>query len=122
MRATVRRPMYPKPWQRWAWAGLVAVSAAWLTFLPFAVAWQRRIVGWRTVAVYAALSAITIYISVIDFRQWGEFWREVIRYVSWAYLITGVIHVALLDRPRKKKSEVTAGYGAHFGQETTERR
>lgn len=121
MRAATRQPMYPKPWQRWAWAAVPAVSAAALSFVPFIAAWRRRVVGWRTLAVYSALSAVSIYFSVIDFRQWGEFWREVIRYVSWAYLLTAVVHVASLDWPRHHKQAPT-GYGAHFEQETTEKR
>ncbi|MDX2550132.1 hypothetical protein [Streptomyces stelliscabiei] len=99
-----RRPMYPKPWQRWAWAALPAVSATALTFVPFIVAWRRQVVGWRTLAVYTLLSGITIAgaVTEVDFRQWGTFWREVIRYTTWAYLITGVVHVALLDWPHRK--------------------
>lgn len=98
-----RRPMYPKPWQRWAWAAVPAISATAFTFVPFIIAWRRQVVGWRTLAAYAALSGITIAGAAfeVDFRQWGPFWREVIRYTGWAYLITGVAHVALLDWPRK---------------------
>lgn len=102
MRAATRQPMYPKPWQRWAWAAVPAVSATLLAFVPFAVAWRRRVVGWRTLAAYVVLSAISTYFTVIDFRQWGEFWREVIRYTAWAYLLTAVAHVASLDWPRRK--------------------
>lgn len=124
MRSPVRRPMYAKPWQRWAWAALPAVSAAALTFVPFILAWHRRVVGGRTLAVYAVLSGILITGAALDFdfRQYGTFWREALRYTMWAYLLTGVVHVALLDWSRKKKSEVTAGYGADFGQDTIERR
>ncbi len=104
MRAATRRPMYPKPWQRWLWAAVPAVSATILAFLPFIVAWRRRVVGWRTVAVYAVLSGIVIASSVVrlDIHQWGEVWREVIRFVLWAYLLTAVVHVASLDWPRRK--------------------
>lgn len=123
MRAATRQPMYPKPWQRWAWAALPAASAAALAFVPFIVAWQRRVVGWRTLAVYVALSGILIAGAAadFDFRQYGRFWREVIRVAHWAYLLTAVVHVALLDRARRSK-EAPTGYGAHFEQETTEKR
>lgn len=108
MRTRTRRPMYPKPWHRWAWAALPAVSATALTFVPFLLAWQRRVVGPRTVAVYAILSGTLITAAAADLnvRQWGEIWREVIRYAMWAYLITGVVHVALLDLPRRNHETV----------------
>lgn len=123
MRAPTRQPMYPKPWQRWAWAALPAISAAALTFIPFIVAWRKRVVGWKTVAVYVVLSGIFIAGAVadFDFRQWGTSWREVIRYTHWTYLIAGVVHVASLDWPRRTKN-APAGYGEHFGQEAIERR
>ncbi len=105
-----RRPMYPKPWQRWAWAALPALSATALTFVPFIVAWRRRVVGWRTPAVYAVLSSLVIAAAVagLDFRAWGTTWREIFRYILWAYLITGVVHVALLDWPRKNHDTLKA--------------
>jgi hypothetical protein len=96
--------MYPQPWQRWAWAALPAISATALTFVPFIVAWRRGHVGWRTLAVYTLLTALT----EVDIHQWGRLWREVIRYTAWAYLITGVVHVALLDWPRGKKATLKA--------------
>jgi len=110
MRHTARQPMYPKPWQRWAWAAVPAVSATALTFVPFLVAWRRQVVGWRTAAVYTILSGVAIAAAVaeVDIHQWGTFWREVIRYTSWAYLITGVVHVALLDWPHKKHASIKA--------------
>lgn len=110
MQPATRRPMYPQPWQRWAWAALPAISATALTFVPFIVAWRRRVVGWRTLAVYTILSGITIAgaVAEVDFRQWGTFWREVIRYTGWAYLITGVVHVALLDWPRRNHDTLKA--------------
>lgn len=105
-----RRPMYPKPWQRWAWAALPAVSLTAFTFAPFLLAWHRRIVGWKTAVAYLLLSGIAIGAAVaeVDIRQWGTFWREVIRYTGWAYLITGVVHVALLDWPRRSHDTVKA--------------
>ncbi len=105
-----RRPMYPRPWQRWAWAALPAVSATALTFVPFIVAWRRQVVDWRTLAVYTLLSGINIAAAVaeVDIHQWGTFWREVIRYTAWAYLITGVVHVAALDWPRKNHDTLKA--------------
>lgn len=123
MRAATRQPMYPKPWQRWVWAAVPAVSATALAFVPFIVAWRRRVVGWRTLAVYAALSGIVIVSSWarLDIHQWGEGWREVIRFALWTYLLTAVVHVASLDWPRRSKN-APAGYGEHFGQEATERR
>lgn len=122
MRAATRQPMYPKPWQRWAWAAVPAVSATALAFVPFIVAWRRRVVGWRTVAVYTVLSGIVIAGGAVrfDIHQWGETWREVIRFVMWAYLLTAVVHVASLDWPRRSKN-APAGYGEHW-QEATERR
>ncbi len=98
------RPMYSQPWQRWAWAAVPAVTLTAFTFIPFIVAWRRRVVGWRTLAVYTLLSGIAIASAAaeVDIRQWGTIWREVIRYTTWAYLIVGVVHVALLDWPRRK--------------------
>jgi hypothetical protein len=103
--------MYPQPWQRWAWAALPAISATALTFIPFLIAWHRRVVGWRTAAVYTLLSGITIAgaITEVDIHQWGTVWREVIRYTGWAYLLVGVAHVALLDWPRKTSHETAKG-------------
>ncbi|MEU3507664.1 hypothetical protein ABZ733_07010 [Streptomyces longwoodensis] len=108
MRTPTRHPLYPKPWHRWAWAALPAISATALTFVPFLLAWQRRVVGWRTLAVYLLVSGVTIgaAIAKVDIHQWGEFWREVIRYVGWAYLIIGVVHVALLDWPHRTQETV----------------
>jgi hypothetical protein len=96
--------MYPQPWQRWAWAALPAVSATALTFVPFIIAWRRRVVGRPTLAAYLLVSSLVITAAAadLDFRAWGETWREVFRYTLWAYLIVGVVHVALLDWPRRK--------------------
>lgn len=109
--------MYPEPWQRWAWAVLPAVSLTAFTFVPFIVAWRRRVVGGRTVAVYAVLSGIVIVgaMAEVDFRQWGTFWREVIRYTGWLYLIVGVVHVALLDWPGR------AGFGEQLAAKQDDR-
>lgn len=124
MQSPTRRPMYPQPWQRWAWTAFVVVSASALTFVPFIIAWQRRVVGWRTVAVYTALSGVIIVgaLTHFDFRQWGTFWREVIRYTDWAYLLVGAAHVASLDWPAREKTAPGLNYGAHFEQEATEKR
>ena len=105
MRAATRQPMYPKSWQRWAWAVLPAISATALAFVPFIVAWRRRVVGWRTLATYSALSATVIAAGAtkLDIHQWGEAWREVLRFTMWAYLLTAVVHVASLDWPRRRK-------------------
>lgn len=102
--------MYPQPWQRWAWAALPAVSATALTFVPFIIAWRRGHAGWRTLAVYTLLSGIAIAgaVAEVDIHQWGPFWREVIRYTAWVYLIVGVVHVALLDWPQGKKASFKA--------------
>lgn len=106
-----RRPMYPKPWQRWAWAALPAVSATALTFVPFLVAWRRRVVGWRTAATYAVLSLLVATLAVVqpDALDGPGAPREIFRYALWAYLITGVVHVALLDWPRKSRHETLKG-------------
>lgn len=111
MRSPTRRPMYPQPWQRWAWAALPAISAGAFAFVPFLVAWRRRVVGPRTLLVYALLSSILIVgaVTEFDFRQWGTFWREVIRYACWAYLITAAVHVVLLDWPRRSGQEMAKG-------------
>lgn len=111
MQPPTRRPMYPQPWQRWAWAGVPAVTLTAFAFIPFIVAWRRRVVGWRTLAIYTLLSGITIAGAVtgVDVRQWGTFWREVIRYTGWAYLIVGVVHVALLDWPGRTRHETLKG-------------
>jgi hypothetical protein len=102
--------MYPHPWQRWAWAALPAISATALTFVPFIIAWRRRVVGWPTLAAYLLASGLVITAAVagLDFRAWGETWREVFRYALWAYLITGVVHVVLLDWPHKKHAGIKA--------------
>ncbi|MET8929417.1 hypothetical protein ABZX42_10500 [Streptomyces sp. NPDC004611] len=102
--------MYPRPWQRWAWAALPAVSLTALTFIPFIVAWRRRVVEWPTVAVYTLISVTLIAAAELDLdiHAWGATWREILRYAMWAYLITGVAHLALLDRPRPKRASLKA--------------
>jgi len=107
MRHTARQPMYPKPWQRWAWAAVPAASATALTFVPFVVAWRRQVVGWRTAAAYVALSLLVATLavvqpSVLDEPGWP---REVFRYALWTYLIVGMVRVALLDWPRKTRHD-----------------
>ncbi|MGY3784942.1 hypothetical protein [Streptomyces antibioticus] len=103
--------MYPHPWQRWAWASIPAISLTAFTFVPFIIAWRRGVVGWRTLAIYTILSGLTIAgaATELDIRQWGTFWREVIRYTGWAYLIAGVVHLALLDWPSRGRHETAKG-------------
>jgi len=52
---------------------------------------------------------ITAAYADIDIRQWGTFWREVIRYAGWAYLIAGAVHIALLDWPTRRRHETAKG-------------
>lgn len=103
--------MYPKPWQRWAWAVVPAVSATALAFVPFLVAWRRQVIGWRTAAVYTALSLLVATLAVVQPSALDEpgLPREVFRYLLWTYLIVGVVHVVLLDWPRKTSRETVKG-------------
>lgn len=91
--------MYPQPWQRWAWTAVPLISLAVLAPVPFAVAWGRRVVGMRTVTIYTTLSTALFAMALADvnIRAGGTLWREVFRYLYWAYLLTSVAHVALLD-------------------------
>jgi hypothetical protein len=101
----MRPRIFNRRWHRWALAAVPAVSLTVLTPVPFIVAWRRRIVGWRTVATYTLLSAVTFGCAVadLDVRAWGTLWREVFRYALWAYMVTGVTHVALLGTPWTKR-------------------
>lgn len=96
---TTRPRMFSRPWHRYAWAVVPLLSMSVLACLPFVVAWYRRVVGWRITAVYTVLSATVLGFAIVQPQVNGWFAAAV-----WAFIITTVVHVLLLD-PRKPQGK-----------------
>ncbi|MFC5032768.1 hypothetical protein ACQFX6_11570 [Streptomyces sp. DSM 41987] len=68
-----------------------------LAFLPFVIAWHRKIIGWRAPAAYAALSATVLGFAIVQPKV--NAWFAV---AVWTFMITTVVHVLLLDRSKQQ--------------------
>ncbi|MFJ8934200.1 hypothetical protein ACIRL0_00560 [Streptomyces sp. NPDC102365] len=90
-----RPRMFNAPWQCWAWAALPLVSMSLLAFLPFVIAWRRDVVPPWVPGVYAFGSAIVLGFAVVKPDVNALFPIAV-----WALMITAIVHVLLLDRPK----------------------
>ncbi len=91
--------MFREPWQRYAWAVVPLISMSVFAFLPFIVAWQRRVVPAWIAAAYFVGSAVVFGFAVVqpDVNAWFTV-------AVWAFMITAVVHIALLD-PAKKRAK-----------------
>ncbi|MEU5702867.1 hypothetical protein ACFFS2_34745 [Streptomyces aurantiacus] len=95
MTYTPRLRMFNAPWQRWAWAALPLVSMSVLAFLPFVFAWKRGVVPPRVPGVYTLGSAIVFGFAVVQPDV-----NVLFAVCVWALMLTAVVHVLLLDRPK----------------------
>ncbi|MGW7260806.1 hypothetical protein [Streptomyces sp. NPDC054834] len=95
---TSRPRMFRAPWQRWAWAALPLASLSVLAFVPFLVAWRRNIVPVWIAAVYFLGSAI-----VAGFAAVKPDVNALFPIAVWAFMITAVVHVLLLDPIKRQE-------------------
>ncbi|MEV6005641.1 hypothetical protein AB0M29_02420 [Streptomyces sp. NPDC051976] len=85
------------------------VTLSVLACLPFLVAWRRQVVTWKVALAYTVPSA-TVMGCAIAQPDVGTWFAAVV----WAFIITAVVHVLLLDRrPRPGKA---AGWETPFGK------
>ncbi|MGW3114425.1 hypothetical protein [Streptomyces sp. NPDC001091] len=96
---TVRPRMFREPWQRWVWAVVPLVSLSVLAFVPFAVAWRRGVIPLWAAAIYFAGSATVTGFAIVQPEVNALFPISV-----WAFMITAVVHVLLLD-PIKRQTK-----------------
>lgn len=85
--------MFNRPWHRYAWAAVPLLSISVLACLPFIVASYRGVLAWPATAAYTAGSATVLGFAIVQPDVNGWFAVAV-----WAFMLTAVTHVLLLDR------------------------
>ncbi|CAL9294821.1 hypothetical protein [Streptomyces sp. SudanB25_2051] len=94
--------MFNRPWHRYAWAILPLVSVSVFACVPFIIASYRGVLRWPITALYTALSATVFGFAVVQPDVNGWFAVAV-----WAFMITTVVHVLLLDRGKPRGKLIT---------------
>lgn len=96
---STRPRMFRAPWQRWAWAAVPLLSMSVFAFVPFVVAWRRRVVPARVAGGYFLGSAIVFGFAVVQPDV-----NALFPIMVWAFMITAIVHVLRLD-PLKQQAK-----------------
>jgi len=96
--------MFREPWQRWAWTAVPLLSISTFAFLPFVVAWRRRVVPGWVAGLYALGSAFwwTMAATQPDHRPGDD--HVLLTWLLRAFIAVATIHVLLLD-PIKRQGK-----------------
>ncbi|MFD6998805.1 hypothetical protein ACFWA5_21605 [Streptomyces mirabilis] len=97
---TARPRMFRAPWQRYVWAALPLASISALAFVPFVVAWRRRVVPAWVAGLYVLGSAFWWTMAAIKPDEPGALLTWALR----AFIAAATIHVLLLD-PIKQQAK-----------------
>ncbi|MFD7876261.1 hypothetical protein ACFV5G_19510 [Streptomyces sp. NPDC059766] len=95
-----RSRMFHAPWQRYAWAALPLASISTLAFVPFVVAWRRRVVPAWVAGLYVLGSASWWTMATIKPDGPDALLTRALR----VFIAAATIHVLLLD-PIKRQAK-----------------
>ncbi|MCX5170574.1 hypothetical protein OG616_21515 [Streptomyces antibioticus] len=101
-----RPRMFRAPWQRWAWAALPLGSISVLAFVPFVVAWRRRIVPAWVAGLYVLGSAFWVALAIIQPTDQDQPHDDHVL-LTWtlrAFIAVATVHILLLD-PIKRQAK-----------------
>ncbi|MEU5892533.1 hypothetical protein ABZ835_37690 [Streptomyces sp. NPDC047461] len=89
--------MFRAPWQRWIWAAVPLASISTFAFLPFIVAWRRRVVPAWVAGLYTLGSAFwwTMAVTQPD-RHPGDD-HVLLTWALRAFIAVATVHILLLD-------------------------
>lgn len=95
-----RPRMFRASWQRWAWSAVPLVSIATFAFLPFIVAWRRRVVpGWAA-GLYTLGSAFWWTVAIVK----PDDHTTLLTWTLRTFIAVATVHVLLLD-PIKRQAK-----------------
>ncbi|MGV9707475.1 hypothetical protein [Streptomyces sp. NPDC003483] len=92
--------MFRRRWQRYAWAAVPLASISALAFVPFIVAWRRRVVPAWVAGLYVLGSLFWWTLAVIKPDEPDALLTWALR----AFIATATIHILLLD-PIKRQGK-----------------
>ncbi|MEU0035117.1 hypothetical protein [Streptomyces sp. NPDC006333] len=100
LRYAARPRMFRAPWQRYAWAAVPLLSLSALAFVPFIVAWRRRVVTAWVAGLYAFGSLFWWTMAAIK----PEGPDALLTWALRAFIAAATIHILLLD-PIKRQTK-----------------
>lgn len=96
--------MFRSPWQRWAWAALPLASISVFAFVPFVVAWRRRVVPAWVAGLYTLGSAFWWTMAATQPEHHPDDHHALLTWALRAFIAGTTVHVLLLD-PIKQQAK-----------------